>query len=274
MSSSTIKINSRSKNVKSLEITTNSYQDFLNQLSKSTRLNSNRLRITTLDKKPINSDEGLINEKEVYVKDLGPQIGYRTVFMIEYFGPILVHYLVYQLASKPVNYELIYHMNLIHYGKRELETVLVHKFSNSTMPLFNVFKNSAHYWILGGLLSLMYFDLGNLPIDLGLNEDYLFYIWCICEFFNGITHIQLRLLGDKSIRKGKERQVPSGGLFELFISPNYTMEIYGWTIIFLINPNIFSLVFLITGATQMYFWSIKKQKRYGTKRAFLLPFIF
>ena len=269
-----IKVNSRSKNIKSGEFSTSSYKDFVSQLSKHSRLNSNRLRITNLDKKPIN-DDSILNESEVYVKDLGPQIGWRTVYLIEYLGPILIHFLVYQLASKPKDYELIYYMNLIHYGKREVENVFVHRFSNSTMPLFNLFKNSGHYWVLGGSLSLMYLGgFGNLPISLNLNKDYLFYIWCGCEFFNAISHIQLRLLGDKTVRKGKAREVPSGGLFELFISPNYTMEIYGWIVVFLLNPNVFTLVFLLVGATQMYFWSIKKQEKYGTKRAFLVPFVF
>ena len=62
---------------------------------------------------------------------------------------------------------------LLHFAKRELETVFVHRFSHGTMPFFNIFKkyvssyasrllriynvlllisSSAHYHILSGVL--------------------------------------------------------------------------------------------------------------------------
>lgn len=34
----------------------------------------------------------------------------------------------------------------IHYAKRLLETVFVHRFSHATMPLLNLFKNCSYYW--------------------------------------------------------------------------------------------------------------------------------
>lgn len=144
------------------------------------------------------------------------------------------------------------------------------------MPLFNLFKNSGYYWTLGGAVSLSYFGLGNLSIPaLDAYKQYALYAWIFSQFFNFITHTQLRLLGDKSVRVGKPRETPRGGFFELFIAPNYTFEIYGWLAVFFLNPNLFTLTFWFVGTVQMYFWAVKKGSKFNlkTKRYFLIPFV-
>jgi len=47
-------------------------------------------------------------------------------------------------------------MCIIHFLKREYETICVHRFGNDTMPFSNVFKNSFHYWILCGFLTMFF----------------------------------------------------------------------------------------------------------------------
>ncbi|KAJ2970439.1 hypothetical protein NQ176_g8187 [Zarea fungicola] len=112
-----------------------------------------RARIADL---PAVSDAG-----EVLVKDLGPQIAWRTVFLIEYFGPILFHVAI--VAARPYIFAggdqpmsntqwLTFGLIIAHFIKREFETAFVHKFSANTMPIFNVFKNSFFYWTFSGLL--------------------------------------------------------------------------------------------------------------------------
>lgn len=93
---------------------------------------------------------------------LGPQISWRTVFIVEYAGPIFIH--IAALLARPYLYTYDTRHNqlsstqflsmilvLLHYLKRELEIAFVHKFSATTMPLRNIFKNSFHYWVFGGV---------------------------------------------------------------------------------------------------------------------------
>ncbi|KAJ2890965.1 3-oxo-5a-steroid 4- dehydrogenase [Coemansia aciculifera] len=69
------------------------------------KLQPDRQRLTFGEKKdaletgsPL-SKYGVAHDDTVYVKDLGPQIGWQTVFYIEYFGPIVFHFIVYNFPS-------------------------------------------------------------------------------------------------------------------------------------------------------------------------------
>jgi very-long-chain enoyl-CoA reductase len=250
------------------------------------KLNPNRIRLTVLSKDkqvPLADDLSNINS-EVYIKDLGPQISWRLVFMIEYFGPILIHSILYQLSLyynvSNTNAELsknVYYMHLIHYAKREFESVFVHSFSNATMPLFNVFKNSFHYWILNGLIGLGYLGYGfNLGINLNIKPAYSWGFFAIFELCNLLCHIKLRLVGDKLLKQGiKERKPINESFFKVLVSPNYTFEVLSWVVVTLtFNLNLFAVLFLLVSSVQMYLWAMKKNKKYGTKKAFLIPYIF
>lgn len=69
----------------------------------------------------------------LYTKDLEPQISWRTVFIIECFGPLLVHQLFYLFSSVngkgsfTRNYTqfVAYVSVLLHFLKREFETVFI-----------------------------------------------------------------------------------------------------------------------------------------------------
>ncbi len=98
-------------------------------------------------------------------KDLGMQISWTTVFLVEYFGPILITVLLLAFREQIYgsNPPLLYvqkvgvAMTLIHYLKREYETLFVHRFSNDTMPWTNIIKNSTHYWAIFGFLAMYFF---------------------------------------------------------------------------------------------------------------------
>lgn len=305
-----ITVKSRSKSLKDTVVKpqAQSVASVLEAVSQNNRqINPNRLRLTYQKENkqvPITSDhffEELSQDTAVYVKDLGPQISWRLVFVVEYFGPILIHSLMYRLSLSddlinryhssqsvynPFLNKLAYTLVMVHYLKREFETLFVHQFSQSTMPLFNLFKNSFHYWILNGVISLGYFGYGFAVSNANLFKLYSFLrldnlrlllaLFGISELWNFYVHVQLRRWGDAQKAKGITKRVPlEDGVFKIFVAPNYTFEVWSWiwfTAIFKLNT--FSLLFVAVSTTQMYLWAMKKNKKYGTKRAFLIPFLF
>lgn len=42
---------------------------------------------------------------------------------------------------------------IFHYAKRIFETLFIHSFSHSTMPIFNLFKNCSYYWGFAAFVS-------------------------------------------------------------------------------------------------------------------------
>lgn len=53
------------------------------------------VRGKSLNDKDTLSSLGLKNGAKIYVKDLGPQIGWKTVFLAEYAGPLFVYLWIY-----------------------------------------------------------------------------------------------------------------------------------------------------------------------------------
>ena len=108
-------------------------------------------------------DEATLKELDInsgamlYFKDRGFQMGWSTVFMCEYAGPLITYlwiytrpWLFYGEVSPSVGYKPVVQIAVAcwtaHYVKRLLETVFVHRFSNATMPIMNLFKNCSYYW--------------------------------------------------------------------------------------------------------------------------------
>jgi len=172
---------------------------------------------------------------------------------------------------------------MFHYVKRELETLFLHRFSNATMPVLNVFKNSVYYW--GFAASIGYFlfhplytpaELPQFAVGLGL-----FYF---AEAGNLAMHIELAKLRPKG---SKVRKLPRGGPFEYATCPNYTFEILAWIGFNTMSSTLTGWMFCAAGTAQMVAWAIKKHKNYikefdgqngrdlyPRNRKILVPFIF
>ncbi|KAG5924576.1 hypothetical protein E4U42_004610 [Claviceps africana] len=226
--------------------------------------------------------------KEVLVKDLGPQISWRSVFVIEYLGPILLHSFV--VAARPYIYKdgadpmsstqwLSFGMVVAHFIKRELETLFVHKFSANTMPVFNVFKNSFFYWALSGLLcALSIYSPRSLAAraEQPLVDLVGFSLYLFSETGNALVHLYLSSLRS---RGGTERKIPSGYGFALVTCPNYMYEILAWVGIIVASRDWTVALFISIGAAQMYTWAKGKEAayrkefpdKYKKKRFVILP---
>lgn len=118
----------------------------------------------------------------------------------------------------------------IHYAKRLLETLFIHRFSHATMPLRNLFKNCSYYWIFAMYVAYhvnhpWYTAPKQFQFLVGLVT------FVLCELGNLSIHLALRDLrpAGSTVRK---IPVPTNNLFTLlfnFVScPNYTYEIGSW----------------------------------------------
>ncbi|CAG8459973.1 14475_t:CDS:2 [Ambispora leptoticha] len=250
----------------------------------------------TFDNKLLEEDKtlaeyGIRDGDTVLFKDLGLQIGWRTVFIIEYFGPLVIHPIFYyfstEIYGKSFEHSkmqtITYYLVLIHFMKREFETIFIHRFSNGTMPFLNIFKNSGHYYLLSGF-NLAYWVYGpwNAKGTAG-GEREEWYIWtCVgiwiwAQLSNLSTHVTLRNLRPPGTRV---RKIPHGYGFELVSCPNYFFEVVGWVAIAALTKSAAALFFVVFGGGIMYAWAVKKHKNYRKEfkdypknRKSMFPFI-
>ena len=200
----------------------------------------------------------------------GPQISWRTVFIVEYLGPLLIHPIMY--LARPLLYgtsepaselqKLTLIMCVLHFAKREYETIFVHRFSAATMPARNIVKNSGHYWFLSGV-NLAYWSYAPWSPTARPSNPLLTYIgialFVVGELGNLYTHFVL-----KNLRRpgSTERGIPRGFGFDLVTCPNYMFEIVAWIGVGLVCWSLSLVVFLAAAAGQMAPWALKKERRY------------
>lgn len=249
------------------------------------------------DRKALLKDQASVSSQgDLLVKDLGPQMAWRTVFVVEYLGPILIHGLM--VAIRPYIYKfspylyknevetpvtkvqwIIFTLFQLHFIKRELETMFLHKFSANTMPAFNIFRNSAFYWLMAGVLSAWHVYAPNSGADRQelVPLDYVgLAIFATGEVCNFLVHKHLA-----SLRKpgGTEKGIPHCIGSSLVTSPNYMFEVMAWVGVILISRSWAVTAFICTGIMYMRDWSRGKEKalraefgdRYKKKRYTMLP---
>ena len=215
-----------------------------------------------------------------YIKDIGPQINYRLVYVLEYLGPLVftllffLRYVVIFRANNPdknlqTHVLWFFFMSFFHYGKRLMESMFLHIFSRTTMPLANLFKNCAYYWgIFGILCGYTLFNPYGKDLTFLKVPRYFFVMFFIsAELKNLKTHVILRDIKIKG--HGKKYMPPRIEGFELVTCANYMWEFFAWFSFSVFSLNIFVIIFTICGFLQMKEWALKKHeimiKTYGDK---------
>ena len=212
-----------------------------------------------------------------YLKDIGPQINYRLVYILEYLGPLVfsiiffARYALIYMKNNPdkqlqTHILCYFFMTLFHYSKRIIESLFVHIFSRTTMPLQNLFKNCAYYWgIFGILCGFTLFNPYSKDLTWFKVPRYFFIAFFFsAEIKNLQTHIILREVKIKG--KGKKYMPPKREGFELCTCANYMWEFFAWVSFSIFSCNIFVIIFTICGFLQMKQWALKKHK--DMKRVF------
>ena len=170
---------------------------------------------------------------------------------------------------------------VLHYSKRLLETVFVHRFSNSTMPIMNLFKNCGYYW---GFAAYIAYHV-NHPLYTSPSHTQVtscLALFLLCELGNFSIHILLRNLRPAGTRERKipfPDRNPLTALQGLVSCPNYTYEVLAWLSFTLMTQCLPAGLFTLAGAYQMTVWALGKHRNYKReftnypRRKAIFPFI-
>ena len=200
------------------------------------------------------------------MKDLGFQIPFQTVYLAEYFGPLFIYIMIYQVAKQAnfiptnVNSEvtLAFYMWIAHYFKRLLETLYVHEFGDMTMPIKNIIKNCTYYY---GFAIAIAISVNCFPRKTNKHFVLIGFIGMIISMIgNGYCHTLLKRLRRPGTQEWK---IPKGFLFNYITTPNYFFEILTWFFFNMMTGfRIAGIAFNLCGVYQMWKWANQRREKY------------
>lgn len=208
-------------------------------------------------------------------KDLGTQVSYRLVYIVEYLIPLLIHMVYYNFVfaqRKTTKQRIAFTIIMIHYMRRLIESTFIHKFSRSTMPAMNLLKNSMYYGLLGGVsLAVYLYDpmfLGNMR-----ESDWLLVAGCTAAgIMNCLCHLHLAVG-----RESTERFQPYKFGFQFVSCANYFYELVFWVLFTVFTKCTTVAVFTLAGFIIMARWAKARHQKYQSEyphydKKILLPF--
>ncbi|OWM72577.1 hypothetical protein CDL15_Pgr013045 [Punica granatum] len=206
----------------------------------------------------------------------------RTGMLIIYMPAILLgaaSFWVFPVGnSKDLRFLILRAALTLHFLKRVLEVLFVHKFSG-LMAVGSMSDISLSYFVFTAISIYIQYLSRDLPkprIDLTYHGVVLFLTGMAGNFYHHLVLSRLR----KS-QGEKEYKIPSGGLFDLVTCPHYLFEIIDFVGLSFISQTIY--VFAFTCATIIYLmarscvtrrWYLSKFEDFPRRVKALVPFIF
>lgn len=201
-------------------------------------------------------------------------ISTRTGMVILYATPLIALVTsALPYLSNPTTIQLIVFASVfIHFAKRVLESLFLHKYSGP-ISIFTTFMIASFY-------SLAAFLVGYLNREPFHSMDAWFYI--------GIVLFVIGIIGNfnqhkalANLRKDSlEYKIPRGGLFEYVVCPHYLFEIITWLGIFLLSRHLgallvlaFIIAYLSARSIRTLAWYREKFKDFPTGRKGIFPFV-
>ncbi|KAL9247924.1 hypothetical protein vseg_021301 [Gypsophila vaccaria] len=166
----------------------------------------------------------------------------------------------------------------LHFLKRVLEVLFVHRFGGSGVALDTAFTVSFSYFLSTATMIYTQHLSQGLPepsIDLKYVGVGLFLLGIVGNFYHHFILSTLRSTGEKDYK------IPKGGLFNLVICPHYFFEVLGFVGISCIAQTLYSVCYM-TGAALYLMgrsyatrkWYLSKFEDFPKDVKMMIPFIF
>lgn len=209
----------------------------------------------------------------------GGGISTRSAMLFLYSAPIVVYLAGWWLAGRPAGlYSIVLlAMFVFHFGKRDLETLFLHKYSKP-IGWFTPILIASLYSTLALGSQIAHDWLGPPAGDLALRLYIGLLLFAIGQIMNFQHH---RLLANLRSGGDASYKVPSGGLFDLVACPHYLFELIGWLGFAIVSghPIVFALWFVMVGylggrSRQTLVWYRENLPGFPAERRALVPYVF
>ncbi|XP_062843371.1 trans-2,3-enoyl-CoA reductase-like 2b [Trichomycterus rosablanca] len=214
----------------------------------------------------------------LFLQDLGPQLGWTMVFLAESFGPLFIYLIFYYRLPFIYNHQHDYTKSphtvvrlacwchSLHYSKKLLETIFIHRFSHGTLPINTIILNCLYYWGFAAWLSYyINHPLYTTPLYGKLQIYSSFITFLICETGNFFIHLKLNKTSSNGSRPTQipyPSKNPFTWLFFFVSCPNYTYEVGSWMSFTVMTQCVPVGVFTLIAFVQMTIWARGKHQTY------------